>query len=135
MSEAAAETNKPFDENMRGVLYKNEQRTTDKHPNARGRAMVDGVWYWVSSWTRASRTTGAKYQSFQFTKMTDEDIAKYVTSRAPQPEPNTQAAQQATQQSQSQNQAQSQNTQVNQSNQSSGSNEYPPIDFDDEIPF
>ena len=40
-----------YDNNNRGALWKNDKRTTDKLPQMRGSAEVDGVEYWVSAWT------------------------------------------------------------------------------------
>jgi len=33
------------------ALWKVENRQSDKHPNLKGNAMVDGVAYWASAWT------------------------------------------------------------------------------------
>ena len=40
-----------YDNNNRGALWKNDKRSSEKHPNLRGSAEVDGVEYWVSAWT------------------------------------------------------------------------------------
>jgi hypothetical protein len=40
-----------YDNNNRGALWKNDKRTTEKHPQLRGTAEVNGVEYWVSAWT------------------------------------------------------------------------------------
>ena len=50
-----------------GALFKNDKKTTDAHPNARGQATIDGVEYWVSAWTKTSGA-GVKYQSLAFTR-------------------------------------------------------------------
>jgi hypothetical protein len=39
-----------------GSLFKNENRTSDNHPNARGDLMIDGVLYEIAAWTK----TGTK---------------------------------------------------------------------------
>jgi hypothetical protein len=33
------------------ALWKNEDRKSDKHPNLKGSATVNGVEYWASAWT------------------------------------------------------------------------------------
>ena len=48
-----------------GALFINDKRETDKHPNAKGSAMINGVEYWVSAWTNTSQK-GTKYQSLSF---------------------------------------------------------------------
>ena len=47
-----------------GFLFANENKKSDKSPNAGGTAMINGVLYYISAWTR----TGAKgkYQSLSF---------------------------------------------------------------------
>ena len=40
-----------YDNNNRGALWKNDKQTTDKHPNLKGQAEINGVEYWVSAWT------------------------------------------------------------------------------------
>lgn len=35
-----------------GSLFKNENKTSDNHPNARGELMIDGVLYEVAAWTK-----------------------------------------------------------------------------------
>ena len=52
-----------------GTLFKNERREKDSHPNATGQAMIDGVMYWVSAWTKEGAK--GKFQSLSF-KRKDE---------------------------------------------------------------
>ena len=49
---------------LSGSLFKNEKKTEDKHPHMTGSALIDGVEYWVSAWTKE----GAKgrWQSLAF---------------------------------------------------------------------
>jgi len=54
-----------YDNELRGVLFANKDRKTEKHPNAKGEATIDGVEYWVAAWTQTSKN-GAKYQSLKF---------------------------------------------------------------------
>lgn len=56
-------TYKPKDNS--GSLWKNDRREKDTHPNAKGSAVIDGVEYWVSAWTRET-DDGQKYQSLSF---------------------------------------------------------------------
>ena len=39
-----------YDNNLRGALWHNKNRQTDKHPHFQGNAEIDGVEYWVSGW-------------------------------------------------------------------------------------
>lgn len=49
-----------------GSLFKNDKREKDSHPNAKGTAMIDGVEYWVSAWTKEGKS--GKFQSLSFQK-------------------------------------------------------------------
>ena len=54
-----------YDNELRGVLFKNDRKETDKHPDYKGSCEVDGVEYWIASWIK----TGAKgkFMSLAFT--------------------------------------------------------------------
>jgi len=47
-----------------GVLFKNDQKQGDNHPDYKGSAMVDGVDYWLSAWINISKN-GNKYMSLK----------------------------------------------------------------------
>jgi hypothetical protein len=36
----------------RGVLFKNDRKDSDKHPDYRGSINVNGIEYWLSAWIR-----------------------------------------------------------------------------------
>jgi hypothetical protein len=55
---------------MSGSLFKNQKREKDTHPNMTGSALIDGVEYWVSGWTKESEKAG-KWISLSF-KQKDE---------------------------------------------------------------
>ena len=55
-----------YDNNNSGAIFKNDKKQTDKHPDYRGSAEVDGVEYWVSAWIKTSKA-GAKFMSLSFT--------------------------------------------------------------------
>ena len=41
-----------YDNTNRGQLWRNDKKTTDKHPDLTGTLNADGTDYWVSAWTR-----------------------------------------------------------------------------------
>lgn len=49
---------------MSGTLFKNDRREKDSHPHAKGTALIDGVEYWVSAWTKDGAK--GKFQSLSF---------------------------------------------------------------------
>lgn len=48
-----------------GALFANRKRETEKHPNAIGNAMIGGVRYRLSAWTKTDKN-GNKWQSLSF---------------------------------------------------------------------
>lgn len=47
-----------------GTLFKNDRREKDTHPHATGTALIDGVEYWVSAWTKEGQK--GRFQSLAF---------------------------------------------------------------------
>lgn len=41
-----------YDNNMTGVLFVNNEKLTDKHPDRKGSLEIDGVKYWISAWDK-----------------------------------------------------------------------------------
>lgn len=60
-----------YDNNMRGVLFKNDRKETDNHPDYKGNAEINGVQYWVSGWIKTPNAGGQKFMSLSF-KAKDE---------------------------------------------------------------
>jgi hypothetical protein len=52
---------------MSGSLFKNDKREKDTHPNAKGRAMIDGVLYEVAAWTKQGKK--GPFQSLSFKRV------------------------------------------------------------------
>ena len=38
-----------------GVLFKNDKKDTEKHPDYKGNMMVDGQEYWLSAWVKEGK--------------------------------------------------------------------------------
>lgn len=47
----------------RGVLFKNDRKETDKHPDYRGNINVDGAEFWLDAWIKTSKKDGSKFMS------------------------------------------------------------------------
>jgi hypothetical protein len=64
-----------------GSLFKNERREKDTHPHATGSALIEGVEYWVSAWTKEGKS--GKFQSLAFKRKTDktQDGVKHNTGK------------------------------------------------------
>ena len=52
---------------LSGSMFKNQKKLTDQHPNMTGSALIAGVEYYVSAWTKTDKN-GNKWQSMSFTK-------------------------------------------------------------------
>jgi hypothetical protein len=51
-----------FDDTNRGALFRNDDKTEEKHPDYRGNINVDGTEFWLSAWLKTSKQ-GMKYLS------------------------------------------------------------------------
>lgn len=63
-----------------GQLFKNERREKETHPHATGTAMIDGVMYRISAWTKEGKK--GKWQSLSF-KREGEAPTKHDDHTAP----------------------------------------------------
>lgn len=52
-----------------GSLFKNEKREKDTHPHMTGSALIGGVEYWVSAWTKEGKN--GRWQSLAFKPKTE----------------------------------------------------------------
>ena len=60
-----------------GSLFKNDRREKDTQPNARGKALIDGVEYEVAAWTKKDRN-GNPWQSLSFKKADQQSRQEHV---------------------------------------------------------
>lgn len=76
-------TNKSFNNENRGILGKNQNKTADNHPEYSGSINVDGTDYWLSAWIKESSKDGKKFFSLSVkpkdsakpkAKQVDEDM-------------------------------------------------------------
>ena len=65
---------------LSGALFKNHKRETDNHPNAKGDALIDGVEFWVSAWTKKDKN-GNPWQSLSFTRKEQHQSAPQPAQR------------------------------------------------------
>lgn len=67
---------------LSGSMFKNQKKLTENHPNMTGSALIAGVEYYVSAWTKTDKN-GNKWQSLSFTKKepkTREQAEKAVSN-------------------------------------------------------
>jgi hypothetical protein len=66
-----------------GTLFKNDKREKDSHPYAKGSAMIDGVEYWVSAWTKEG--SKGKFQSLSFQRKEQRQPERQQQASRPAP--------------------------------------------------
>ena len=71
-----------YDNNLSGVLFKNDKDGNEKRPDYKGSAEIEGVQYWVSAWIR----DGAKGK-FMSMKYEAKEKQQAKQSQAPKPAP------------------------------------------------
>ena len=54
-----------YDNTNRGVLFKNDRKEKDTHPDYKGSINADGVEYWISAWMKDGAK--GKFMSFSLT--------------------------------------------------------------------
>jgi hypothetical protein len=59
---------------LSGVLFKNKDRKTEKHPMYKGSCMVNGQEYWLSAWVNEHEEHG-KYMSLKFEVKEQKNIS------------------------------------------------------------
>lgn len=52
-----------YDNEMRGVLFRNDKRETDKHPEYTGKVQIRGEEFRLAAWVRESSKSGQKFFS------------------------------------------------------------------------
>ena len=51
-----------YETNMRGVLFKNDKKETDNHPDYKGKIEINHEEFWLSAWIKTDKN-GNKYMS------------------------------------------------------------------------
>lgn len=68
-----------YDNELKGVLFKNDKKEKDTHPDYKGSAEVEGKKYWLAAWINTSKDD-VKYMSLKFEAQDEER-----ESRKPEP--------------------------------------------------
>jgi hypothetical protein len=55
-----------------GSLFKNENKENENHPNATGKALIGGIMYYVSAWTKEGAK--GKWQSLAFKPVEEKTL-------------------------------------------------------------
>lgn len=60
-----------YDNNLTGVLFKNDRKEKDTHPDYKGSCEVAGVQYWLAGWIKEGQR--GKFMSLKLTEK-DEQV-------------------------------------------------------------
>jgi hypothetical protein len=69
-----------YDNELTGLISKNDRKTTDAHPDIKGQCEIGGVQYWISGWMKTRNSDGGKFYSLKFTA---KDAAQKPAKQAP----------------------------------------------------
>ncbi len=73
---------KDYDNTNRGVLFKNNRKETDTHPDLTGHININGKEYWLSAWKNESRE-GEAFYSLSLGKEREQREKKDNTPEVP----------------------------------------------------
>ena len=65
-----------YDNNMRGLISKNDRKTEDKHPDIKGQCEINGTEYWISGWQKERKDGTGKFYSLTFQAKNDAPQAR-----------------------------------------------------------
>ena len=60
-----------YDNELRGIISKNDRKEKETHPDIKGQCQIEGVEYWVSGWQKERKDGSGKFYSLTF-KRKDE---------------------------------------------------------------
>lgn len=69
-----------YDNNNRGVLFKNIKKEADSHADYQGNINIEGVEYWLNAWLKTSTKTGDKFMSLS---VKPKEVAKPAPRQGP----------------------------------------------------
>lgn len=52
-----------YDNTNKGIISKNDRKTTDKHPDISGSLNVEGIEYFIDGWQKKRNSDGASFYS------------------------------------------------------------------------
>jgi len=72
-----------FDNELTGILSRNDRKEKDTHPDFKGNATINGVDYWLDAWVQERKDgSGRKFFKLKF-KPKDQAQADAAKPRAP----------------------------------------------------
>lgn len=68
-----------------GVLFPNSYKTTDRHPDFKGKALIGGTEYKLSGWKNYSKSDGSEYISVKVEQMEEYVVPESFPTRPSAP--------------------------------------------------
>jgi len=54
-----------YDNELQGVLFKNDKKESEKHPDYKGSIQINGAEFWLSAWINEKKDGSGKYMSLK----------------------------------------------------------------------
>lgn len=74
-----------YDNTNRGVLFKNDRKEKDSHPDYKGNIDVNGVEFWLSAWIKNGAK--GKFMSLSVQPKEQQQAPAHTQRQAPAPAP------------------------------------------------
>ncbi len=74
-----------YDNTNRGVLFKNDRKDSEKHPDYKGNINVGGVEFWLSAWIKEGAKGKFMSLSIQQKEVQQQSISQRAMPRGPDP--------------------------------------------------
>jgi hypothetical protein len=55
-----------YDNEMRGLIGKNDRKEQDSHPDIKGECQIGGTAYWISGWRKERKDGSGSFYSLSF---------------------------------------------------------------------
>ncbi len=75
-------SDKVYDNNMRGALFRNDKEGNEARPDYRGQCEVNRVAFWVDAWVNVDRS-GKKFMSLRFKPKQTSEVPGGVRNPPP----------------------------------------------------
>jgi hypothetical protein len=72
-----------YDNELRGLIGKNDRKEQDSHPDIKGECQIGGVAYWISGWRKERKDGSGSFYSLSFKAKDAPAPAKAAPARQP----------------------------------------------------
>lgn len=65
----------PYDQELKGAMFVNDRKESEKHPDFRGTVTVEGIEYWCDGWKNVAKQSGKKFIALRLRKKDEQPRA------------------------------------------------------------